>query len=156
MYELYSQYCISPPREQIRVNVNGNKVITWCFQTLSHPDFVQLAKLFLCNGKKVVPKGLISDHLTNVGLAYWFIDDGGILGSHSYGMQLHTQSFTIEEVDNISTELSNKFDLITWRYMHKNKPIINISSKSYNTFRAITNKYIVDSIKTKMRLRLII
>lgn len=154
VYNLFTNYCITPPREQVRININGNKNITWCFQTLTHPDFVPLAKLFLINNKKVVPTNLITNHLTPLGLAYWFIDDGGILGSHSYGIQFHTQGFTIAEVDNICNELSNKFNLITWRYIHKNKPIINISAKSYSTFLSLINDKIVDCMRTKLRKRL--
>jgi hypothetical protein len=33
--------------------------------------------MFIRDGKKCVPEGLIRDHLTPRGLAYWFMDDGG-------------------------------------------------------------------------------
>ncbi|UZJ57653.1 hypothetical protein CBS101457_006973 (mitochondrion) [Exobasidium rhododendri] len=101
VYDLFNNYCLTSPRKQVRININGNAVITWCFQTLSHKDFLGLAGLFLVKGKKVIPSNLITSHLSKVGLAYWFIDDGGINGSHSYGMQIHTQSFTVKEVEAI-------------------------------------------------------
>jgi hypothetical protein len=50
------------------------------FQTFSHEAFNPLAELFLSvQGKKMVKDGLIRDHLTPRGLAYWFCDDGGKL-----------------------------------------------------------------------------
>lgn len=88
VYDLFKDYCLTSPRKQVRTNINGNQVITWCFQTLSHKDFLGLTDLFLVNGKKVIPNGLIEN--PEIGLAYWFMDDGGMNGSHSYGIQLHT------------------------------------------------------------------
>lgn len=111
VYDLFKNYCLTPPREQVRTNANGNQVTTWCFQTLSHEDFLGLANLFLNEGKKVIPNGLITHHLSEIGLAYWFIDDGGINGNHSHGIVIHTQSFTIEEVDAMCIDLQNKFSL---------------------------------------------
>jgi hypothetical protein len=32
--------------------------------------------LFIYNGHKVVKEGLVRDHLTRRGLAYWVMDDG--------------------------------------------------------------------------------
>ena len=56
--------------------------------------------------KKSVPAGLIKDHLTARGLAYWFMDDGGKMDyiEKSNGIELHTQGFTEEEVSNMSKE----------------------------------------------------
>lgn len=34
VYKLFLDYCLTPPRKQVRININGNEVITWCFQTL--------------------------------------------------------------------------------------------------------------------------
>jgi hypothetical protein len=55
---------------------------TYSFQTIFHSDFKQLADIFLNEkGKKVIKtffkkkKNLISP----VSLAYWFMDDGGLL-----------------------------------------------------------------------------
>lgn len=51
------------------------------FQTASSVNLTELAHLFLeeSDGKlvKVYKSGLIRDHLTASGLAYWFMDDGG-------------------------------------------------------------------------------
>lgn len=153
VFEVFSDYCLTPPRKQVRVNAHGNEVVTWCFQTLTHKDFLSLANLFLVDGKKKIPKGLITDHMTGVGLAYWFIDDGGMNGSHSHGIQIHTQSFTEMEVDTICVELQSKFHFSCWRGKNKGKPVIILSSTSYSDFVALTKDYIVPSIQHKLRLR---
>lgn len=155
VYELFKDYCLTLPRKQERININGNLITTWCFQTLSHKDFLGLANLFLCkeSNKKTVPSGLIANHLTEVGLAYWFMDDGGINGSHSYGLVIHTQSFTVEEVDTICLELQEKFSFSCWRGTNKSMPIIVISSKNYPHFVELTSPYILQSMCYKLRLR---
>lgn len=148
VFDVFEPYCLTPPRKQVRVNANGNEVVTWCFQTLTHEDFLVLAKLFLNEeGKKVVPEGLITDHLTAIGLAYWFMDDGGMAGR---GIQLHTQGFSIEEVDTMIEELRAKWALDCWRGKNKGLPVINFSAHSYDLFFSLTDPYIIPSMKHKM------
>jgi len=38
VFEQFKAYVITPPREQKRINSSGNENITWCFQTIVHPD----------------------------------------------------------------------------------------------------------------------
>jgi hypothetical protein len=153
VFELFKEYCITQPREQVRVNSKGVSVTTWCFQTLLHPDFDCIGQLFLNNGKKIVPQGLIQNHLTPVGLAYWFMDDGGMNGSHSHGIQFHTQSFSVTEVDIMVEELANKFEFKCWRGSNKGKPVINISASNFTHFKSLTDDYIIGEMKHKLRLR---
>ena len=74
-YNVYENYCLTPPREQKRVNVKGNVNITWCFQTILHPDFDYLGKLFLNDqNKKRVPVELFEQgQITSRTLAYWLL-----------------------------------------------------------------------------------
>ena len=73
---------------------------------------------------------LIKEHLTERSLAYWFCDDGGKLdynkNSKNKCIVLNTYSFTDEEVNTMSIELSDKFNLITETRINKNKSIIVI------------------------------
>lgn len=57
IFDLFDEWILSPAlREQRRMNHLGNEVITWCFQTFSHPAFNIIAHLFLDdNGKKTIP-----------------------------------------------------------------------------------------------------
>ncbi len=49
---------LAEPHLKARVNANGNSVITWGFQTISHEAFNILSELFLINNipKKVFLK----------------------------------------------------------------------------------------------------
>jgi hypothetical protein len=67
---------VNRAKAQTRINSNGNEVNTWRFQTFSHEAFNPLAEVFLSvQGKKRVKDGLIRDHLTPRGLAYWFMQE---------------------------------------------------------------------------------
>lgn len=91
-------YCLEVPRRQVRVNRNGNEVVTWCFQTVTHPAFLFLHEVFIIEGKKhILP--VLNDLVTPVSLAFWFMDDGGRQDYRGYGLQFHTQGFTLAEVD---------------------------------------------------------
>ena len=71
--------------------------------------------MFVINGKKGIPNSLIIDHLTERGLAYWFMDDGGKLdynkNSKNKSIVFNTHSFTEQEVISMAKELSDKFNL---------------------------------------------
>lgn len=75
-------------------------MITWGFQRISHSAFNFLRDLFLMNKSKGVINNLIKDHLTERGLAYWFMDDVGKLDYNknyrNKGIVLNTHSFTQE------------------------------------------------------------
>ena len=49
---LMNEWILSPLHKKSRVNINGNTVITWGFQTLSHSAFNPLSKLFYLINKK--------------------------------------------------------------------------------------------------------
>jgi len=138
VYDLFKEWILTEPKAQTRINSNGNEVLTWRFQTFSHEAFNPLAKLFLnIQGKKMVKDGLIRDHLTPRGLAYWFMDDGGKLDYSSNkgkGIVFNTHSFNEAEVRQMCIELEAKFGLVCWLKLNKGKPTIAISGSSYERF----------------------
>nr|BBG67072.1 hypothetical protein [Stropharia rugosoannulata] len=114
---LFDEWIISEPHKKIRTSPNGKEVFNWGFQTISHQAFNPLAELFISNSKKTISNGLILNHLTSRGLAYWFMDDGGKLdynkNSKNKSIVLNTQSFTDLEVTNLAEELHEKFKFKT-------------------------------------------
>ena len=42
-------------------------------------------------------------------LARWFMDDGGMNGSHSHGLQFHTQGFSHSEVIKLCNTLNSRY-----------------------------------------------
>ena len=154
VHSLFNEWILSPSHKKSRVNVNGNIVITWGFQTLSHKAFNPLSDLFLIKKHKGIINNLIKKYLTARGLAYWFMDDGGKLDynkkSKNKGLILNTQSFTLKEVKMMSIELSTKFHLSTDVRLNKNKNVIVIKSESYKIFKDLTNPYIIPSMRYKL------
>jgi len=151
---LFDEWVLSKPHKKIRLSPNGNQIITWGFQSLSHKAFNPLADLFLTNKKKSISEYLIKNHLTDRGLAYWFMDDGGKLdynkNSTNKSIVLNTQSFTDIEVEQMSKELSNKFNFSCQVRLNKGKKIIIINSVSYSLFRNIIDPYLINEMKYKL------
>nr|YP_006666424.1 putative LAGLIDADG homing endonuclease [Trebouxiophyceae sp. MX-AZ01]AFQ93779.1 putative LAGLIDADG homing endonuclease [Trebouxiophyceae sp. MX-AZ01] len=86
------------------------------FQTVASVNLTGLAHLFLEeNGRrfvKVYKPGLVRDHLTNRGLAYWFMDDGGkadYTSNQGKGIVLNTHGFEEQGVIAICQELAERF-----------------------------------------------
>ena len=152
VYALFNEWVISEPHKKVRLSPKGNEVVNWGFQTLSHPAFNVLASLFIVAGKKGISTNLIYHHLTPIGLAYWFMDDGGKLdynpNSNNKSIVLNTQSFKDNEVVAMSKELDNKFSLNCEIRSNKGKKVIII--KNYNTFINLTDSYIISDMKYKL------
>lgn len=152
VYEEFKSYILTEPRKQQRINKLGNTNITWCFQTIAHKDFDFLADMFLQDNKKKLSQEVYNNLSPRV-LSRWFMDDGGMNGSHSRGIQFNTQSFTVDEVNNLCEALNNKYQFEAWVVIKKNKPIINIPAKHYNKFVEITKDHMLDSMKKKLIMR---
>jgi len=154
VYNLFDEWVLSPPHKKTRTNNKGNTVINWGFQTISHEAFNSLKDLFLINKHKGVVNNLIKNHLTERGLAYWFMDDGGKLdynkNSINKSIVLNTHSFTLNEVEMMSKELSDKFNLDTEVRLNKSKYVIVIKSDSYPVFNDLTQLHIIPSMRYKL------
>ena len=75
VYEQFKSYVITPPREQKRINTSGNENITWCFQTIVHPDLDYLGDLFLQDGAlRAVLNSKVYENISPQTLACWFME----------------------------------------------------------------------------------
>ena len=93
-------YTLSPPKSTNRKpdKRTGKIYNSLIFKTRMLPCFNYLWDLFYDNETKVKKIPLnIGEHLTNVGLSFWIMDDGG-KGSNGE-LKLHTESYTFEEVN---------------------------------------------------------
>ena len=67
VYEEFKSYIITPPREQKRINSAGNENVTWCFQTIVHPDIDNLGFL------KMVKKCLMIKYMKTLALEHLLV-----------------------------------------------------------------------------------
>ena len=154
VYALLNEWVLSEPHKKTRISPKGNTVINWGFQTISHQVFNPLADLFIIDNKKSIKKSLIKDFLTDVGLTYWFMDDGGKLdynkNTKNKSIVLNTQSFTDLEVFNMANELSEKFKFKTEVRSNKGKKVIVIKSSIYSNFRNKIDNHILPEMVRKL------
>lgn len=106
-----------------RLEIRGEKkkkgqVKSFSFRTFTHTTFNNLWDLFIVEGKKSIKPGLITNHLTDLSLAYWIMDDSS-LQNDKKSMIIHTQSYTKTEVGLLSSELNIKFSLNSRVIQHK-------------------------------------
>lgn len=76
VYEQFKSYVITPPREQKRINTSGNE--NGAFKLLY--ILIQTIQVMVLNDK-------VYENISPQTLACWFMDDGGMNGSHSHGLQ---------------------------------------------------------------------
>lgn len=154
VFNLFDEWVLSNPHEKARYSPKGNLVINWGFQTISHEAFNPLAKLFLVNNRKGITESLIQNSLTERGLAYWFMDDGGKLdynkNSKNKSLVFNTQSFTDNEVDMLCKGLRDKFKFDCSIRSNKGRKIIVISNYSYPLFFDLVSPYIIPEMKYKL------
>jgi len=156
VFNLFDDWVLSEPHKKSRISPQGNLVVNWGFQTISHEAFNFLAELFYpgsVRGKSIA-SNLIQDHLTARGLAFWWSDDGGKLdynlNSKNKGIVLNTQSFTEEEVELMSKQLALKFNLECEVRSNKGKKVIVIKSNSFSTFLSLIDPYIIPEMRYKL------
>ena len=159
LYNLFYNWSLSPPREQARINANGNTVVSWTFQTFSHTAFVPLADIFFRrknvesnNVIKSIGDNFVKNHVTPLVLAYWFMDDGGKMDygkNQGKGIVFNTHGFEKNEVEALCLSLSNKFNLECWAKRNKKKYIVAISGKSYEQVLFLIKDLVIPSLHNK-------
>ena len=96
----------------------------------------------------------VENFLTPIGLAYWFMDDGGKASyNRDYvrkGIVLNTQGFTRKDVDILCQGLHTKFGFECWIKPHKNGYVLVISAQSYDLFMELCGHWIIPSMRHKL------
>lgn len=151
VYHLHTEfkdYVLSAPHFDSKRN-------TYSFQTVFHPDFNKLADIFLDkNGKKIINCFFEENPISPISLAYWFMDDGGLLSYNKdyvrKGLVINTQGFTVNQVQLLSQNLNKAYHLNTWVKENKKKPIIAFSGKEFFKIKDLILPYILCSMKYKL------
>ena len=144
----FKDYVLSAPYFDSKRN-------TYCFQTVFHPDFNKLADIFLDNnGKKIISCFFDRKPISPISLAYWFMDDGGLLSYNKdyvrKGLVLNTQGFTVDQVKLLSDNLNKAYHLNSWVKENKKKPIIVFSGKEFKEIKNLILPYILCSMRYKL------
>jgi hypothetical protein len=150
LYDLFKIYCRSGPQYSDRkADFRTNKIYSRIqFQTRSLPCFNEFHELFYPDGVKIIPSN-ISEYLTEVSLAFWIMDDGG---KTTYGdLLLHTNSYTLEEVELLVSVLNQKFHLVCKVSQRRpNQWAILIPKRELHKVRALVSIYIHSSMEYKI------
>ena len=88
-------------------------------------------------------------YLTPRAIAYWFMDDGGLLSSNSKGIVFYTQAFPMEEVERLAEYLHHQYYFKTWVKWNKQKPVLAISGTSFEIMKKLISAFILPSMRYK-------
>ena len=158
LFFVFKSYCfmLEPGK---RITLDGNRkglTKSFWFKTFSHSNFEDILNLFYEEDKalkrpiKKIGNGLILNHLTDRGLAYWIMGDGS-LNKDRKTMILHTQSYSKTENLILSRELNEKFGFRSEVISHKKKYfVIKFNSKDALTLHNVIKPYIIESMKYKI------
>ncbi len=146
LFEVFKPYCyVNNP--QLRQN-SDSSIKSLYFRTWSQPIFNFQVDLFIIEGKKSIKPSLILNNLTPRGQAYWIMDDGSLNGNT---MILHTQSYTKQECEIISSELNEKFNLNTIVIPHKEVYyVVKIPFNDAKSQKNLIEPYIIQSFVYKL------
>jgi len=91
----------------------------------------------------------ISELLTSVSLAFWIQDDGG--KTTAGALLLHTNSYTLEEVQLLISVLTNKFDLACSLHSRREGQwAILIPKRELHKVRALVSAHVHSSMAYKI------
>lgn len=151
LHKIFINFVRTPPRIKTRQR-NGRQNFEVVFNTLSHPCFNYLHKLFYPSGKKVIPES-IDQLLTPTALAVWFMSDGSIKSKQSRGRILNTQSFIRPDIEKLIFILKSKFNLQSSIRTQKDGLQIYISGKSAEILNNLLKDKILPSFYYKLPLK---
>lgn len=145
----FNNFVISDPRIMTK---QRNFAIThnFGFSTLSHACFRFYAQQFYRGKKKVVPKS-IGKFLTPLAIAVWFMDDGSIKSKKHRAKIINTQGFSKQEVQKLVDILEKKFNIESKLRKQKEGYQIYLLAKSIDTFIELLDKYVIDSMRYKLK-----
>lgn len=100
---------------------------------------------FYKNKVKVVPKDYIYK-LSPLGIAIWFMDDGGVCNN---SFKFSVDCFTNDDIDLLQSMLLDKFNIKTSKQINACK-IIYVLSESKQDFKNLIQPYICECMKYKL------
>ena len=142
-YQFFNGWVLTPPR----IDIYNNSVV---FRTVSHPDLMEIKKIFYKDGKRFIPETinkLLADPLS---LAIWFMDDGSCYLDR---LAFKLCSYGFREKGNLllSDCLKNNFNLQSVIYHDSKGFYLYFSKDSALRFYQLVKPYIIECMKYKLR-----
>lgn len=80
LFNLFKDYCfaVSPQAYIAKTGPRAGMVKSYWFKTFSHPSFTLIWHMFYVDRVKSIQQGLVLNHLSGLGLAYWVMSDGSL------------------------------------------------------------------------------
>lgn len=116
------------------------------FVTRTHPVFTNWRRRFYSERRKIVPME-ITDLLTPLGLAVWFMDDGS---ADHCGLTIQTHSFEDDEVERLVQALSEGFDIVATKRANKARTVLYVGRDALATFRAVVAPFVLEDLEYKL------
>jgi LAGLIDADG DNA endonuclease family len=153
---LFDDWTSMSIRENHEKRKDGVVYKKWFFNTLCFEQFAEIGNAFykwdinLNKRKKIIPNNL-KDKISDLSLAYWFMDDGSRKWSNKVlSLRFCTDSFSEQEIDLLVCILKDKFNLeVTKTRNIKNHWRLYVSVKSYEIIKELIYPHIIPSMKYK-------
>lgn len=141
-------YCTTiVPKLFKRIKKDNTVYFGFKFRTYSFSSFIWLYDAFYINGVKHLPIALLSELLTPLALAIWYMDNGSVLGS---GYKIATHCFLKSELEALCKLLYDKYSLECSLHKDGDKFRLYIKSSSAKTFADLVRPHMLDNMKYKL------
>jgi hypothetical protein len=138
------------PKRCLRFDKRTNKTyVSWRFYT--KPTFKSLRILFYSKDKKVVPRDSKKFKLNPLGLAVWYMDDGGRGARTPKGMIISVRGYSESDRKFLKRYLEGRFSIKV--NLHKNGQLY-FPIQTVEKFCRLIKPYVVPSMKYKLPLTL--
>ena len=146
--------------EKVNVNINYRQSTSGISKGFNYGIIGISLKTFspellsLTNGTRIITEKLLN-RLSDVGLAYWYMDDGSISKDKRYPdyyrARLHTDGFTKEEIELIQNYFLKK-GIKTNAYLNswKRGYVIHFDRETQDLFYEMIAPYIIESMQYKL------
>lgn len=153
---VFDDWTVMPIAEYNEINKIGKLYKKWYFNTLSFEQFAELGNAFYKQDiekgkwKKVIPIE-ITNWISDLSLAYWFMDDGSSKWKDKVlAVRFCTDCFSELEVNLLINILKNKFDLNVTKTINKdNKWRLYIGTENYDKIKKLIYPHILPSMLYK-------
>lgn len=148
LYQIFKSLVRMNPRERV-IESFGKKFKRIGFTTLSLSDFLYFRDLFYQGKTKIVPLN-ITNLLTDIGLAVWFMDDGSYKSKECRGKLICTHNFKSDEIALLCQVLKEKFELKAIPRKQVDGTEIYIRASSFTRLKKLISPFIVPSFIYKL------